>query len=64
MNMPEGVKNKIYQFLAQNPGKEFSAEEIAKAIGVDRVAVVKAQLTRLKKEGKVEETVDHRYKAK
>ncbi|MEL9990741.1 MAG: HTH domain-containing protein [Thermoproteus sp.] len=62
--MPEGVKNKVYQFLTQNPGKEFTAEEIAKAIGVDRVAIVKAQLTRLKKEGKVEETVDHRFKAK
>lgn len=62
--MPEGVKDKIYQFLSQNAGKEFTAEEIAKSIGVARVAIVKAQLTRLKKEGKVEETPDHRYKAK
>ncbi|MFB6491137.1 MAG: HTH domain-containing protein [Thermoproteus sp. AZ2] len=62
--MPEGVKDKIYQFLSQNAGKEFTAEEIAKSIGVARVAIVKAQLTRLKKEGKVEETPDRRYKAK
>ncbi|MBP1449990.1 MAG: HTH domain-containing protein [Thermoproteus sp.] len=62
--MPEGVKTKIYQFLSQNAGKEFTAEEIAKSIGVDRIAVVKAQLTRLKKEGRVVETADHRFKAK
>lgn len=62
--MPEGVKTKIYQHLSQNAGKEFTAEEIAKSIGVDRIAVVKAQLTRLKKEGKVVETADHRFKAK
>lgn len=62
--MPEGVKTKIYQLLSQNAGKEFTAEEIAKSIGVDRIAVVKAQLTRLKKEGKVVETADHRFKAK
>ncbi|CCC82492.1 HTH domain-containing protein [Thermoproteus tenax] len=62
--MPEGVKEKIYQFLSQNAGKEYTPEEIAKAIGVDRVAIVKAQLTRLKKEGKVEETADHRFKVK
>ncbi|MGB9705026.1 MAG: TrmB family transcriptional regulator, partial [Pyrobaculum sp.] len=51
--MPSGVKTKIYEYLAQNKGKELTAEEVAKAIGVEKVAVVKAQLTRLIREGKV-----------
>lgn len=59
--MVEGIKKKIYEFLAANKGKEFSVEEIAKAVGEERLNVVKAQLTRLVKEGKVVRT-DSRYK--
>jgi predicted transcriptional regulator of viral defense system len=62
--MPSGVKTKIYEFLAQNKGKEFAAEEIAKMIGIEKVAIVKAQLTRLTREGKVERTAEGRYRAK
>ncbi|ACB40463.1 HTH domain-containing protein [Pyrobaculum neutrophilum] len=62
--MPSGVKNKIYEYLSQNKGKELTAEEIAKIIGVEKVAVVKAQLTRLIREGKVEKTAEGRYKVK
>ncbi|AAL64818.1 HTH domain-containing protein [Pyrobaculum aerophilum] len=62
--MPSGVKNKIYEYLSQNKGKELTAEEIAKAIGVEKVAIVKAQLTRLVREGKVEKTAEGRYRAK
>lgn len=50
--------------LGQNRGKELTVEEIAKMVGVERVAVVKAQLTRLVKEGKVEKTAEGRYRAK
>ncbi|MEM1597956.1 MAG: TrmB family transcriptional regulator [Pyrobaculum sp.] len=62
--MPSGIKTKIYEYLAQNKDKEFTAEEIAKAIGVEKVAVVKAQLTRLVREGKVEKSAEGRFKAK
>ncbi|RFA98535.1 HTH domain-containing protein [Pyrobaculum aerophilum] len=62
--MPSGIKNKIYEYLSQNKGKELTAEEIAKAIGVEKVAIVKAQLTRLVREGKVEKTAEGRYRAK
>ncbi|MGC9131055.1 MAG: TrmB family transcriptional regulator [Pyrobaculum sp.] len=62
--MPSGVKTKIYEYLAQNKGKELTAEEVAKAIGVEKVAVVKAQLTRLIREGRVEKTAEGRYRAK
>ncbi|MCC6031342.1 MAG: HTH domain-containing protein [Pyrobaculum sp.] len=62
--MPSGVKTKIYEFLAQNKGKEFTAEEIAKMLGIEKVAIVKAQLTRLIREGKVEKTAEGRYRAK
>lgn len=62
--MPSGVKNKIYDHLLQNKGKEFTAEEIASAVGIEKVAVVRAQLTRLIREGKVEKTADGRYRAK
>jgi len=62
--MPSGVKTKIYEFLAQNKGKEFAAEEIAKVVGIEKVAIVKAQLTRLTREGKVERTAEGRYRAK
>ncbi|AET32744.1 hypothetical protein P186_1315 [Pyrobaculum ferrireducens] len=58
------MKTKIYEYLAQNKGKELTAEEVAKAIGVEKVAVVKAQLTRLIREGKVEKTAEGRYRAK
>ncbi|MCC6020830.1 MAG: HTH domain-containing protein [Thermoproteaceae archaeon] len=62
--MPTGVKAKIYEFLVQNKNKEFTAEEIAKALGVEKAAVVKAQLTRLVREGKVEKTPEGRYRVK
>jgi HTH domain. len=62
--MPSGIKTKIYEFLTQNKGKEFTAEEIAKMIGIEKVAIVKAQLTRLMREGKVEKTAEGRYRAK
>jgi predicted ArsR family transcriptional regulator len=62
--MPSGVKTKIYEFLAQNKGKEFTAEEIAKMLGIEKAAIVKAQLTRLIREGKVEKTAEGRYRAK
>ncbi|ABL87728.1 conserved hypothetical protein [Pyrobaculum islandicum DSM 4184] len=62
--MPSGVKAKIYEYLSQNKGKEFTAEEIAKVLGVEKVAIVRAQLTRLVREGKVEKTAEGRYRAK
>jgi predicted ArsR family transcriptional regulator len=62
--MPSGVKTKIYEFLTQNKGKEFTAEEIAKMLGIEKAAIVKAQLTRLIREGKVEKTAEGRYRAK
>jgi predicted transcriptional regulator len=62
--MPSGVKSKIYEFLVQNKGKEFTAEEIAKTLGIEKTAIVKAQLTRLVREGKVEKTAEGRYRAK
>lgn len=62
--MPEGVKSKILDVLGQNRGKELTVEEIAKMVGVERVAVVKAQLTRLVREGKVEKTAEGRYRIK
>ncbi|MFP3280204.1 MAG: TrmB family transcriptional regulator, partial [Vulcanisaeta sp.] len=40
--MVEGIKKKILDYLASNKGKEFTAEEIAKAIGEERLNVVKA----------------------
>ena len=60
--MVEGIKKRIYEFLLSNKGKEFTPEEIAKAVGEERLNVVKAQLTRLVKEGKVIKT-DGKYKA-
>ncbi len=60
--MVEGVKRRILEFLQSNKDKEFTAEEIAKAVGEDRLNVVKAQLTRLVKEGKVIKT-DNKYRA-
>jgi len=62
--MPSGVKSKIYEFLIQNKGKEFTAEEIAKMLGIEKTAIVKAQLTRLVREGKIEKTAEGRYRAK
>ena len=59
--MVEGIKKKILDYLASNKGREFTAEEIAKAIGEERLNVVKAQLTRLIKDGKVIKT-DNKYK--
>ena len=60
--MVEGIKKKILDFLTSNKGKEFTVEEIAKAVGEERLNVVKAQLTRLIKDGKVVKT-DNKYKA-
>lgn len=62
--MPPGIKQKIYDYLSQNKGKEFTVEEIAKALGVDKSSVIKAQLTRLIKEGKVEKTAEGRFRSK
>ncbi|MFN3804260.1 MAG: TrmB family transcriptional regulator [Pyrobaculum sp.] len=62
--MPSGIKTKIYEYLAQNKGKEFTAEEVARAVNVEKVAIVKAQLTRLVREGKVEKTPENRFKAR
>jgi len=61
--MPEGVKQKIYEFLAKNKGREFAVEEIARGIGEERLPIVKAQLTRLIKEGKVVKTPEGKYRA-
>ena len=60
--MVEGIKKKILDFLTSNRGKEFTVEEIAKAVGEERLNVVKAQLTRLIKDGKVVKT-DNKYRA-
>ncbi|MCG2863756.1 MAG: TrmB family transcriptional regulator [Vulcanisaeta sp.] len=60
--MVEGIKKKILDFLTSNKGKEFTVEEIAKAVGEERLNVVKAQLTRLIKDGKVVKT-DNKYRA-
>ncbi|OYT26830.1 MAG: TrmB family transcriptional regulator [Thermoprotei archaeon ex4572_64] len=60
--MVEGVKKKILDFLTSRRGQEFSVDEIAKAVGEERLNVVKAQLTRLVKEGKIVRT-DGKYKA-
>ncbi len=62
--MPLGVKNKVYDFLSKNRDREFSAEDIARALAVEKVAIIKAQLTRLMKEGKVEKTPEGLYRVK
>ncbi|NPA70117.1 MAG: TrmB family transcriptional regulator [Crenarchaeota archaeon] len=59
----EGLKSKIYEFLVRNRGKVFTVEEIAKAVNEERISVVKAQLTRLVKEGKVIKVDIDKYKA-
>ncbi len=58
----EGLKSRIYEFLLKNKGREFTVEEIAKAINEERISVVKAQLTRLVKEGKVVKVGVDKYK--
>ena len=60
--MPEGIKKKILDYLTSNRDREFTVDEIAKAIGEERLNVVKAQLTRLVKEGKVVK-LNGKYKA-
>ncbi|WP_069807294.1 TrmB family transcriptional regulator [Vulcanisaeta thermophila] len=60
--MVEGIKKKILDYLTANKGKEFTVEEIAKAVGEERLNVIKAQLTRLIKDGKVQKT-NGKYKA-
>ncbi|ADY01083.1 MAG: TrmB family transcriptional regulator [Vulcanisaeta sp.] len=60
--MVEGIKKKILDYLTSNKGKEFTAEEIARAVGEERINVIKAQLTRLIKDGKVVKT-DGKYKS-
>jgi len=62
--MPAGVKAKIVDLLCSNRDQAYTPEEIAEQLGVERVAVVKAQLTRLVKEGRVEKLPDGRYKCK
>ena len=62
--MPEGIKMKVLEYLQRNKGGEYSVEELADALKVGKVSVLKAQLTRLVKEGKVERTPDGRYRAK
>ncbi|NPA24174.1 MAG: TrmB family transcriptional regulator [Crenarchaeota archaeon] len=59
----EGLKSKIYEFLVRNRGREFTVEEIAKAVNEERISVVKAQLTRLVKEGKVIKVDIDKYRA-
>lgn len=60
--MTDGIKKKILDYLTQNKGKEFTVEEVAKAIGEQRLNVVKAQLTRLTKEGRVQKVAEGKYK--
>ncbi len=62
-DMVESVKKKIYDFLVSRKGQAFTVEEIAKAVGEERLNVVKAQLTRLVKEGKIEKTPENKYRA-
>lgn len=61
--MPEGVKQKIYEFLTKHKGEELTVEDIARGVGEERLSIVKAQLTRLAKEGKVVKTPEGKYKA-
>ncbi len=62
--MPEGIKMKVLDFLQRNKGNEYAVEDIAEALKVEKVSVLKAQLTRLVKEGKVERTPEGKYRAK
>ncbi len=62
--MPEGIKMKVLEFLQRNKGNEYAVEDIAEALKVEKVSVLKAQLTRLIKEGKVEKTPEGKYRAK
>ncbi len=55
-----GVKDRILEELKSGPK---SLEELIKATGA-KVGVVKGQLTRLEKAGKVERTDDGKYKLK
>ncbi|KUO85006.1 MAG: TrmB family transcriptional regulator [Caldivirga sp.] len=61
--MSDGIKKKILDYLTQNRGKELAVEDIAKAVGEQRLNVVKAQLTRLAKEGRVQKVAEGKYKA-
>ncbi len=61
--MSLSLKGRIYEFLRKNRGKEFTLDEIAKAVNETRLNVVKAQLTRLVKEGKVIKIGVDKYKA-
>jgi predicted transcriptional regulator of viral defense system len=61
--MSDGIKKKILDYLTQNRGKELTVEDIAKAVGEQRLNVVKAQLTRLAKEGRVQKVAEGKYKA-
>ncbi len=55
---------KVLEFLQRNKGNEYAVEDIAEALKVEKVSVLKAQLTRLIKEGKVEKTPEGKYRAK
>jgi len=59
----QGVKKKILELLQVEKNEEFSLEEIAERIGEQRISIVKAQLTRLIREGKVVEVRKGVYKA-
>lgn len=61
--MTDGIKKRILDYLVQNKGKELTVEDIAKAIGEQRLNVVKAQLTRLVKEGRIQRVAEGKYKA-
>ncbi|WP_291765539.1 TrmB family transcriptional regulator [Caldivirga sp. UBA161] len=60
--MSDGIKKKILDYLTQNKGKELTVEDVAKAVGEQRLNVVKAQLTRLAKEGRVQKVAEGKYK--
>jgi len=59
----QGVKKKILELLQVEKNEEFSLEEIAERIGEQRISIIKAQLTRLIREGKVVEVRKGVYKA-
>ncbi|RLE90501.1 MAG: TrmB family transcriptional regulator [Thermoprotei archaeon] len=61
--MVQGVKKKILELLQVEKNEEFSLEEIAERIGEQRISIIKAQLTRLIREGKVVEVRKGVYKA-
>lgn len=61
--MVQELKKRILELLQVEKDKEFSLKEIAERIGEERLSIVKAQLTRLVKEGKIAEVKKGVYKA-